>query len=141
MSKSLDGKQRRDQILKAWRQHVKSVASRENMKYGKETMKKAKTGKYGEEWDKIKQSIGKVKKGGDNGVMNDDNMNDDNVADIDVVDVEVDDVMNPNPDGGIVLGGKRKARRRTMRRARGRAASRARGRTARRSRGRASRRH
>ncbi len=52
-----------NKVLAAWREHVKSVASAEGMTYGKDTMKLAKTGKYGKQWAQIKSSINS-KKGG-----------------------------------------------------------------------------
>ena len=121
---SLGGKGKRNPnagILAAWRKHVKSVASRENMKYGKESMKKAKMGKYGEEWEKIKKSMGKVKKGGDgdaedeesptmNGGDEDEESPTINGGDEDEEEI-VEEEMSMN-------GGKRRRRRRTMRRSR-----------------------
>jgi hypothetical protein len=100
------------EILAAWRKHVKSVATRENMNYGK-AMKKAKMGKYGEEWEKNKKSMGKVKKGGDieepPSGYNDDVDEEEEEEEEEEDDNEEDDKMN---------GGKRRRRRKTMRRSR-----------------------
>jgi len=55
------GKRKINPTLRAWIQHVRAVAKSENLPYGKEAMKKAKQGKYGQQWKAISAS---VKKGG-----------------------------------------------------------------------------
>lgn len=57
------GKRKINPTLRAWIQHVRAVAKSENLPYGKEAMKKAKQGKYGQQWKAISAS---VKKGGMN---------------------------------------------------------------------------
>ena len=57
------GKRKINPTLRAWIQHVRAVAKSENLPYGKEAMKKAKQGKYGQQWKAISAS---VKKGGSN---------------------------------------------------------------------------
>ncbi len=110
--KNFGGKSKRNpnaEILAAWQKHVKSVATRENMNYGK-AMKKAKMGKYGEEWKKIKKSMGKVKKGGDGDA-------DDEEPSSGYKESSSDDEESSSDDEEMV-GGKRRRRRKTMRRSR-----------------------
>lgn len=85
------GKRKANPALKAWVKHVASVAKAENISYGKEAMIKAKTGKYLTQWNQIKATLNKNKKGGstdtheagDNVVM----MPGDNVPDRSVLDM------------------------------------------------------
>ena len=58
------GKRKINPTLRAWIQHVRAVAKSENLPYGKEAMKKAKQGKYGQQWKAISASVKKGQKGG-----------------------------------------------------------------------------
>lgn len=58
------GKRKINPTLRAWIQHVRAVAKSENLPYGKEAMKKAKQGKYGQQWKAISASVKKGHKGG-----------------------------------------------------------------------------
>ena len=60
------GKRKINPTLRAWIQHVRAVAKSENLPYGKEAMKKAKQGKYGQQWKAISASVKKGHKGGYN---------------------------------------------------------------------------
>jgi hypothetical protein len=134
------GKRKLNPTLKAWLVHVEKVAKAEHIPYGKEAMKKAKTGKYGKEWEQIKQSIkkGKPMKGGVTPSATDISTNADISSSTSAVPSETEGLtgvaeMFETPSGDTVVGEEvvenmsgGRSKRRTMRRGRGK--SRGRGR-------------
>jgi len=124
--KKLKNKSRKtNNALKEWVAFVKKVQKEEKIDSYKKAMSRAKVrADKGEKWRSMK--------GGDGG------------EELDVVEdtiVEEDpDEKDPEMSGGIILGGKRRTRRRSASRTRRRSASRTRRRSARRSRGRSARR-
>lgn len=64
------GKRKINPTLRAWIQHVRAVAKSENLPYGKEAMKKAKQGKYGQQWKAISASVKKGGSGVLSGILN-----------------------------------------------------------------------
>jgi len=127
-NKSKNKSRKSNNALKEWVAFIKKVQKEEKIDSYKKAMSRAKVrADKGEKWRSMKGGDGE--------------------EELDVVEDTF--VEDPNEDeekmkGGIILGGKRRtrrrsasrARRRTARRARGRSARRARGRSARRSRGR-----
>ena len=112
--------------LKEWVAFVKKVQKEENIDSYKKAMSRAKVrADKGEKWRSMKGGDGEEEEEEDASLL-----------DPDVNPNETD----PEMSGGIILGGKRKTRRRSASRTRRRTARRARGRSARRSRGRSARR-
>ncbi len=114
--------------LKEWVAFVKKVQKEENIDSYKKAMSRAKVrADKGEKWRSMKGGDGEEEATFEDTIVEEDP-----------------DEKDPEMSGGIILGGKRRTRkksasrtrRRTARRARGRSARRSRGRSARRSRGR-----
>jgi len=130
------GKRKGNNALKEWVAFVKKVQKEEKIDSYKKAMSRAKVrADKGEKWRSMK--------GGDGEEDLETVVEEDPVGDI------IDDETVEEMKGGIILGGKRRTRRRSASRTRRRSASRtrrrsasrARGRTARRSRGRSAGRH